>query len=189
MARNAVTDWDPTPSNNSDVGGTNIAEGCPAGGINDAIRTVMAQIAVWVVAATGPLIRVAANTIANGALILDGAATPVARPIGYRSLYRSRSVTAAAIIALTDEGQAIYSTTGGLTVPTNATVACPLDFQVAFYNNSGTAQTITPASGVTLRIEGATSTVASTVSVPAYTRAFLWQTAANSWLLSGRSLT
>lgn len=45
MAKNAVGDWDTTASNNSDVGGVNIAENCPAAGINNAIRTMMAQIA------------------------------------------------------------------------------------------------------------------------------------------------
>jgi len=47
MAKNAVSDWSTTDSLNTDVGGTNIAEGCAPGGINDAIRKVMSQIATW----------------------------------------------------------------------------------------------------------------------------------------------
>lgn len=52
MAKNAVGDWSTTDSLNTDVGGTNIAEGCAPGGINDAIRKVMAQIATWYASVT-----------------------------------------------------------------------------------------------------------------------------------------
>lgn len=45
MARkDAVSDWSVTPNSNDNVGGVNIAEGCAAANINNAIRTVMAQI-------------------------------------------------------------------------------------------------------------------------------------------------
>lgn len=44
MAKNAVSDWDTTANNNTDVGGVNIAENCPPSNINNAIRTVMAQV-------------------------------------------------------------------------------------------------------------------------------------------------
>lgn len=44
MAKNSVTDWSETPGDNTDVGGTNIDEGCAPSNINDAIRKVMAQI-------------------------------------------------------------------------------------------------------------------------------------------------
>lgn len=45
MPKNAVTDWSTTASENTDVGGNNIGEGCSAAGINNAIREMMAQIA------------------------------------------------------------------------------------------------------------------------------------------------
>ena len=40
----AVTDWSSTPAENTSVGGVNIAEGCPARGLNNAIREVMAAV-------------------------------------------------------------------------------------------------------------------------------------------------
>lgn len=43
MAKSTVQDWDIVPANNSDIGGINIAEGCPAKNINNAIREMMAQ--------------------------------------------------------------------------------------------------------------------------------------------------
>jgi hypothetical protein len=44
MSKDSVADWSATAADNTDVGGVNIAEGCPPSGINNAIRTVMAQI-------------------------------------------------------------------------------------------------------------------------------------------------
>lgn len=44
MAKNTFLDWDTTANNNSDVGGVNIAEGCAPSGINNGMRTIMAQL-------------------------------------------------------------------------------------------------------------------------------------------------
>lgn len=68
MAKNSVSDWSGTASDNTDVGGIDISEGCPAANINDAIREVMAQIAQTNVA---ELDEVAAS--ADEINILDGA--------------------------------------------------------------------------------------------------------------------
>jgi len=47
MAKTSVDQWDEIASNNTDIGGTNIDEGCAPSGINNAIRAVMAQIKAW----------------------------------------------------------------------------------------------------------------------------------------------
>ncbi|CAB5194399.1 hypothetical protein UFOVP177_3 [uncultured Caudovirales phage] len=44
MAKNKISEWSATPSNNTDIGGINIAEGCAPSGINNAIRELMAQV-------------------------------------------------------------------------------------------------------------------------------------------------
>jgi len=43
----AVGDWSTTAGSNGTVGGINIAEGCPPGNINGALREMMAEIKVW----------------------------------------------------------------------------------------------------------------------------------------------
>lgn len=48
MAKNSVADWSTTAGNNTDIAGINIAEGCAPSGINNAIRTVMAQVKGYV---------------------------------------------------------------------------------------------------------------------------------------------
>lgn len=44
MPKNKVSEWSATASNNTDIGGINIAEGCAPSGINNAIRELMAQV-------------------------------------------------------------------------------------------------------------------------------------------------
>lgn len=44
MAKNKVSEWSATASNNTDISGINIAEGCAPSGINNAIRELMAQL-------------------------------------------------------------------------------------------------------------------------------------------------
>lgn len=44
MAKDAVSDWDTTAANNTDVGNINIAENCSASNINNALREMMAQL-------------------------------------------------------------------------------------------------------------------------------------------------
>lgn len=42
----AVSDWSTAPSDNTSVGGVNIAEGCNPGNLNNGIREVMAAVRV-----------------------------------------------------------------------------------------------------------------------------------------------
>ena len=44
----SVPDWSTDPNANISVGGINIAENCPAGNVNNALRELMAEIAQWV---------------------------------------------------------------------------------------------------------------------------------------------
>lgn len=40
----AVSDWSTTPGSNTTIDGINIAEGCPAGNMNGATRSIMAAV-------------------------------------------------------------------------------------------------------------------------------------------------
>ena len=44
MAKNKISGYSATASNNTDIGGINISEGCAPSGINNAIRELMAQL-------------------------------------------------------------------------------------------------------------------------------------------------
>ena len=85
MTRATVADWDTNPDNNTDVSGINIAEGCPAQNINNAMRAIMAQIAAFYASLVSTFSATAANiwALATNAKIvtpqsLGAAAAPVA---------------------------------------------------------------------------------------------------------------
>lgn len=73
MAKDKLTDYDSTASNNLDVGGISVAEGMLPSGVNNAIREQMSHLADFA-AGTQPITKLATASIdANGGTIkLDG---------------------------------------------------------------------------------------------------------------------
>lgn len=74
MAKNKVSEWSSTPSNNTDIGGIDIAEGCAPSGINNAIRTMMSEIKDMQSGTSGDDFTCAGTLALTGGLTLDGAA-------------------------------------------------------------------------------------------------------------------
>ena len=68
MAKTKISEYSSTAGNNTDINNINIAEGCAPSGINDAIRTLMAQLKDWQSGA------VAQDNSFNGAVTISGAA-------------------------------------------------------------------------------------------------------------------
>ena len=68
MAKNKISEFSATASNNTDIGGINISEGCAPSGINNAIRELMAQIKDQQVGTDGD------NFVVGGAFTCTGAA-------------------------------------------------------------------------------------------------------------------
>lgn len=68
MAKNKVSEWSATASNNTDISGINISEGCAPSGINNAIREIMAQVKDMQVGTDGD------NFVVGGAFTCTGAA-------------------------------------------------------------------------------------------------------------------
>jgi hypothetical protein len=189
MAKFAVTDWDVTPANNSDIAGINIAEGCPASGINDAIRALMAQVATWLAGANGPLPRSggaatgAISNLGNGSSVIDGGGT--ARAIGYRAIPVTAK-SSAYTIGLGDVGQSV-STSAGVTVPANATTAFAIGDTIILYNNSAGGITVTQSTGVTLRLAGSSSSGNRTLAQRGL--ATLIKVGTDEWVVSGMGIS
>ena len=172
-----VADWDTTAANNTDIDGINIDEGCPAAGLNNMGRSIMAQFATWLAAAAGPLLKsggtvtgnltVSGTTTVTGGLVTaatisDGQGTPAQRLIGYRSLPFT-AASSGRTLALTDVGMCIPAT-GTINVPTNTAVAFAIGDIIAVYNNSGSSISITASGGVTLRLGGSATTGTRTLA-------------------------
>ena len=75
MAKNKISEWSSLASNNTDVGGIDIAEGCAPSGINNAIREVMAQVKDMVTGADGDSQTIGGNLSVTGTSTLSGAVT------------------------------------------------------------------------------------------------------------------
>jgi hypothetical protein len=186
MPKTAVTQWDSNAANNLEIDGISIAENCPAAGINDAIRTMMAQIASW-----QPGLLLKAGSAMTGDLTEMGAASTVKDPggsahkVGYRHIPQNAQ-NSAYVLALGDAGKHVAITSGGITVPTNGTVAFEIGTAITIVNNSAADQTITEASGVTLRRAGTAGT--GNRSLAARGLATLLKIGTNEWYVSGAGL-
>ncbi len=89
------------------------------------------------------------------ATVEDGTGT--ARLIGYRGI-PSVPASGATVLALSHVGECIDITTGGVTVPAEASVAFAVGDTIQVYNDSASSQSIIAASGVTLRLAGTATT-------------------------------
>jgi hypothetical protein len=105
--------------------------------------------------------------------------------IGYRGLPQN-SQTASYTLALADQGKLINTTTGGVVIPANGSVAFPIGAAVSIYNNSGSNQTISITTD-TLRQAGTATTGSRTLAQ--YGLATCVKVAATTWVISGAGLT
>lgn len=115
-----------------------------------------------------------ACTVATGGTI-------AADSIGFRGIPQNAQ-TASYTLALTDAGKHISITTGGVTIPANASIAFPVGTTVTIFNDSGSTQTIGITTD-TLRWAGTTST--GTRTLAAYGLATAIKVASTTWVISG----
>ena len=94
--------------------------------------------------------------------------------------------TASYVLQASDNGKCVSITTGGITVPSGVFSAGQV---VTIYNNSGTAQTITQGSGVTLQWTGQLSSTTGDRTLDLYSVATVLCIASDSFIISGNGLT
>ena len=116
------------------------------------------------------------GTITTSAAITDGTGSIRQIP--------QNAQTAAYTLVLADVGKHISITTGGVTVPENIFA---IGDNITIFNNSGSNQTITQGSGVTLRAGGSTSTGNRTLA--AYGVATILCVGADIFVITGTGLT
>jgi hypothetical protein len=75
MAKNKISEWSATASNNTDIGGIDIAEGCAPSGINNAIRELMAQVKDQQTGTDADNFTVGGNLSVTGTTTLTGIPT------------------------------------------------------------------------------------------------------------------
>jgi microcystin-dependent protein len=74
MAKNKISEFSSTAANNTDISNINIAEGCSPANVNNAIRSLMAQLKDQQDGTSGDPFTVAGTLSVTGGLTLDGSA-------------------------------------------------------------------------------------------------------------------
>jgi hypothetical protein len=108
----AVEDWSSVASENTTIDGTNIDEGCPPGGLNNAIRSVMAAV------------RVMYNNLPNVSTLMPKAGGVFS---GTQPTYTGRGAYLHSNDSANASGQVYYLTTG-TPLPTS-----PVNGMVVFF--------------------------------------------------------
>jgi len=105
----------------------------------------------------------------------------VADAVGYKGLPQN-SQTASYTLALTDMGKMVNTTTGGVIIPANSSVAFPIGSTVVVYNNSASSQTISITTD-TLYLAGTATTGSRTLAQRGL--ATCVKVASTTWVVSG----
>lgn len=121
--------------------------------------------------------------LASSSTVYDEALNAYA--FGYRELPQNAR-TAAYVLVISDRGKHISITTGGVTIPANATVAFPIGTTIGVFNNSATAQTLSITTD-TLRQAGTVNVGARTLA--GYGLATLVKVGTTVWVVSGSGVT
>jgi hypothetical protein len=73
MAKTKISEWSATPADNTDISNINIAEGCSPANVNNAIRSVMAQVKDLQAGTSGDKLATAAGGTNLGSFTTNGA--------------------------------------------------------------------------------------------------------------------
>lgn len=101
MPKTKISEYSSTAGDNTDIGGINIAEGCAPSGINDAIRTQMAQLKNFLTGASGDTITTA-KIVATTAEITNASVTGPATFSGNVSFSSTSSLGTPSSLTLTN---------------------------------------------------------------------------------------
>lgn len=177
MAKNKVSEWSSTASNNTDIGGIDIAENCAPSGINNGLRTIMAQIKNMITGADGDNFTVGGNLTVTGTTTLTGDATAptqsssdnstkvattayvksnltslVTSITGGTSGLNMTSTTGKTVV-ISSNSPAVLTVTTGADLPTNGTqITFTTTGTIPAGMSLNTAYTVANASGTTFNI-------------------------------------
>jgi len=126
------------------------------------------------------------STVVGGTTPAAGTFTSLADSIGSVRSIPLNSQTSAYILAASDNGKMVSITTGGVTVNNSIMSA---GMAVTIYNNSGSSQTITQGTGVTLQWAGQSSSTTGNRTLGLYGICTIIFLSASSAVISGAGLT
>ena len=117
MSKTKISEYSTTNSNNTDIEGIDIAEGCAPSGINNAIREIMVHLKEFQTGSSGDPLTVAGNFVASNTATLSGIRYPVADGTSGQVLATNGS----GVLSFTNAASGDVTTTGTQTL-TNKTI-------------------------------------------------------------------
>jgi hypothetical protein len=180
----SVANYNTNPALNTAINGIDIAELASASGYNDALRQIMADIRAWTVTygITTPV------SIANGGTGATTAPTALtalgALDAAYRDLPRVDKVNNFTF-SNAERANAIWCNGSSIvgTIDPNGTTPINSGAAYALMNGGSSAVTIVPGVGVSLYVNGSTTSASATLAPGAVTTVIKWGT--NYWTLAG----
>lgn len=189
----SIFDFSSTAASNTSIDGTNIAEACAPGGINNAIRSLMAICRqTFGSALQSFLAGSAALPIANGGTGATSASAALTALGALDDDYRDLPIvtkTGAFTFANTERSNGINYTgaAAAATIDPNATTAINVGAVYVIRNNGSGALTITRGAGVTLKQNGSTTSANANLAVGGECSLKKWGT--DDWTVSGSGLS
>lgn len=157
MAKTKISEYSATSANNTDISNINIAEGCSPANVNNAIRTLMAQLKDQQDGTSGDPFTVGGNLTVTGTSTLTGNVTAPTQSSSDNSTKVATTAFVQAALALIYPIGSIYSST----VSTNPNTLFGFGTWVAY----GAGRVLIGASGAGLYIAGNTGGSADAIVV------------------------
>jgi hypothetical protein len=191
MPKDKISEYSVTASSNTDIGGINIAEGCPPSNINNAIRELMAQVKDFQIGAEGDGLTVStlnATTATFGNIVIPslGAVTATSLNVLGESTLASASISGALTTATADITTATIGTatlTNPLAIASGGTALTTLAAENVILGNGtsapkfvapGTSGNVLTSNGTTWTSAAAATGITTTTGSAPYYGARAW---------------
>lgn len=180
--------YNTNPALNTSISGVDISEGCNASWFNDALRQMMADIAVWT-ASNGVSYPVSIGNGGTGQTTAAAALTALGGlSATYQHLPQSAKSSGFTFDLTQDAGHVLYSGSAATaTVPTNAGVAFPIGTAIVVVNNGSGALAIARAGGVSMKWASTGADADRSLAIGGM--ATLLKVGTDLWFISGAGLT
>lgn len=188
-----IFSWSTSAGSNTSVDGVSIAEGMAPSGVNNGMRAIMAVVRQTFASALESFFAgSSALPVANGGTGATSASAARTALSALVDTYQDLPVTSkssAFTLANADRGGG-YNYTGAAaaaTINPNATTAINTGAVFVIRNNGSGSVTITRGSGVTLKVNGGTTSADATLAVGGVATLVKWGT--DDWTVTGTGLS
>ena len=185
MAKNKISEFSATAADNTDISNINIAEGCSPANLNNAVRSLMAQLKDQQAGTSGDPFTVGGNLTVTGTTTLTNALPVASGGTGSTSATNARTALSAAKSGANSDITSITGLTTPLATSQGGTGTTSTTFANLTTNVTGTLPVANGGTGATTLTSGSVivgaGTSAPTFVAPTTTGNVLFTTDGTSW--------